>query len=138
MLADFPPGFAALPTVSFVTPNLDDDMHDGSVRAGDRWLRTHLGAYAKWAKMHNSLLIVTFDEDDRRSDNHIPTIIYGDHVRPGRYAERITHYSVLNTLVAMYGLTPFADITTVPPIREIWLPSVSAKANVTPAFDPKF
>jgi len=137
-LADFPSGFAALPTVSFVIPNLDDDMHDGSVAAGDQWLQAHLGGYAQWATTHNSLLIVTFDEDDYSAENRIPTIIYGDHVRPGRYTERITHYSVLNTLVAMYGLTPFAGITAVPPIREIWLPPAGGNANVKTAADSKF
>lgn len=119
-LADFPRSFAALPTVSFVIPNLDNDMHDGTVTAGDRWLEAHLGAYAAWAETHNSLLIVTFDEDDYWSDNRIPTIIYGDHVKPGVYAEHVTHFSVLSTLVAMYGLKPFADISGIPPITEIW------------------
>ena len=61
----------------------------------------HLSAYAEWAKTHNSLLIVTFDEDDNGDQNHIPTIVYGAHVRPGRYAERISHYNVLSTLLAM-------------------------------------
>lgn len=128
-LADFPRGFGALPTVSFVIPNLDNDMHDGSVAAGDRWLRVHLGAYAKWAATHNSLLIVTFDEDDYSADNRIPTIVYGDHVRPGRYTEHITHFSVLSTLVAMYGLTPFADIPGAPPIRDIWQPPADVKTD---------
>jgi len=136
--ADFPSGFAALPTVSFVIPNLADDMHDGTVAAGDRWLQAHLGAYAKWAETHNSLLIVTFDEDDYSADNRIPTIIYGDHVRPGRYGERITHYSVLSTLVAMYGLTPFAHIADVPPIREIWQPSIGVTPDDSKTAASKF
>lgn len=128
-LTDFPTDFATLPTVSFVIPDLDDDMHDGSVAAGDRWVQAHLGTYAEWAKTHNSLLVVTFDEDDYSADNRIPTVIYGDHVRPGRYNEHITHYSVLNTLVAMYGLTPFAGITAIPPIREIWQPPIGVKTD---------
>ena len=128
-LADFPTDFATLPTVSFVIPDLDDDMHDGSVAAGDRWVQAHLGTYAKWAETHNSLLVVTFDEDDYSADNRIPTIIYGDHVRPGRYTEHITHYSVLSTLVAMYELTPFAGITAIPPIREIWQPPIGVKTD---------
>jgi phosphatidylinositol-3-phosphatase len=44
--------------------------------------------YAEWAKAHNSLLIVTFDEDDDYASNHIATIIFGAYVRPGRYDER--------------------------------------------------
>ncbi|MDE2229085.1 MAG: acid phosphatase [Alphaproteobacteria bacterium] len=131
-MSDFPSDFSALPTVSFVIPDLDHDMHDGSVRAGDRWLRAHLGAYAEWTKTHKSLLVITFDEDDDRGDNRIPTIIYGDDVRPGRYAQHITHYSVLSTLLAMYALPPFGHAATTPPIREIWLPAVSAAVATKP------
>jgi hypothetical protein len=79
-LSAFPSDFTQLPTVSFVIPNLDHDMHNGTVRAGDSWLKIHLGDYAKWAKTHNSLLIITFDESDDK--NHIPTIFYGARVRP--------------------------------------------------------
>jgi phosphatidylinositol-3-phosphatase len=119
-MTEFPNDFTRLPAVSFVVPNLDHDMHDGSVREGDTWLRVHLGVYAGWAKTHNSLLIVTFDEDNDDAGNHIPTIFFGAHVRPGRYDERITHYSVIRTLLEMYNLTPIADVATIPPIRAIW------------------
>ena len=57
----FPTDFTTLPTVSIVVPNLNDDMHDGSVSTGDTWAKNHIDAYAQWAKTHNSLLIVTFD-----------------------------------------------------------------------------
>jgi len=120
-LGEFPSDFSLLPTVSFVIPNLDHDMHDRSVRDGDSWLEAHLGAYALWAKTHNSLLIVTFDEDDYSAGNRIPTIFYGARVRPGRYAERISHYNVLSTLLAMYALAPFGEAAAAPPIRAIWV-----------------
>jgi acid phosphatase len=119
-MADFPADFAQLPTVAFVVPDLDNDMHDGSVEQGDGWLKTHLGAYARWAKSHNSLLIVTFDEDDNRAGNRIPTIILGAHVSPGRYTQHIDHYAVLRTILAMYGLSPLAETTAVAPITGIW------------------
>ena len=120
-LDEFPSDFTRLPTVSFVVPNLENDMHDGSVRKGDDWLKAHLGAYAAWAKTNNSALIITFDEDDSSADNHISTIVYGAHVRSGRYAERISHYNVLNTLLAMYALPPLAKAAIAPPIRAIWI-----------------
>jgi hypothetical protein len=119
-LTDFPNDFTRLPTVSFVIPNLSHNMHDRSVRDGDAWLKGHFEKYAEWAKTHNSLLIVTFDEDNERAENHIPTIIYGARVRPGRYVDRISHYSVLSMLLAMYALPPFAEAATAPPIRAIW------------------
>ena len=116
----FPRDFAMLPTVSFVIPDNDDDMHDGSVRDGDTWLLRHLGAYADWCIAHNSLLIVTFDEDDNTADNRIPTIIYGAHVKPGRYREEINHYRLLRTIQAMYGLPPLARSADEPPMTDIW------------------
>lgn len=136
-LAQFPADFAKLPTVSFVIPDLDDDMHDGTVEQGDNWVAMHLAAYATWAKTHNSLLVVTFDEDDDGPQNRIPTIFVGDHVRPGRYAQRIDHYSVLRTILDMYGLPPLAKSADAVPITGIWdfedKPTTATAASLIPA-----
>src|SRR5262249_10469669 len=67
----FPTSFADLPAFSYVVPNLCNDMHDCSVRTGDTWVRTHLDAYAQWAMTHNSVLIVTLDEDTGSAANRI-------------------------------------------------------------------
>src|SRR5690242_1994195 len=96
--------FARLPSVSFVIPNLCHDMHDCSVATGDAWLRANIGPYADWAMRHDGLLILTWDEDDGSQANHITTIFAGQKVRPGRYAEPVTHYSVLATIEAAYTL----------------------------------
>jgi phosphatidylinositol-3-phosphatase len=143
-LSELPNDFTQWPTVAFIIPNLDHDMHGRGWRAwltnhlhhiipsvdqaidnswvhdGDTWLKDHLGAYAEWAKVHNSLLIVTFDEDDDHAGNHIPTLIFGAHVWVGRNAERTTHYNVFSTLLAMYNLSPFATAVTSLPIYSIW------------------
>jgi acid phosphatase len=67
---DFPSDYSTLPTVAFVIPNLENDMHNGhpseSIPKGDRWLRENLDGYYQWAKQNNSLLILTFDEDNDR------------------------------------------------------------------------
>lgn len=114
-------GFAGLPTVSFVIPNLDNDMHDGGVARGDRWLYDHLSGYAQWAKANNSLLILTWDEDDNTARNQIPTVFYGAGVRPGSYDEPISHYNVLSTLEQMYGLGKLGLAARAPAITDIWL-----------------
>ena len=140
--ADFPSDpaqYDTLPTVAFVIPNLKNDMHDGpiieSIPAGDRWLQKNIDPYYQWAKDHNSLLILTFDEnDDKRGyrgltnplvdpqtcagegrdheycvdlQNRIVTIFAGAHIKPGDYPEGkgITHVNLLRTLEAMYGLS---------------------------------
>ena len=117
----FPMGnYANLPTVSFVIPNNDDNMHDGSIAQGDAWLNRQLSGYANWAVANNSLLIVTWDEDDNTSRNQIPTVIYGGHVQPGTYNEQISHYSVLSTLEQMYGLPKTGNAANAPAIVDIW------------------
>lgn len=134
--SDFPADFSRLPTVSFVIPNLISDMHGvdykcpttleyigTQVKQGDVWLRANLGAYYEWAKTHNSLLIVTFDEnendctkryagltDPRLTNpvlrNRIATVFAGACVKAGEYpeGEGITHVNILRTIEAMYGL----------------------------------
>ena len=136
--ADFPSDYSKLPTVAFVIPNLDHDMHNGqpaqSIPAGDAWLSQNLDGYYQWAKTHNSLLIVTFDENDDQAGyygltnplvgrvtyppasrydqllldirNRIVTIFAGAQIKPGSYAEGrgITHVNILRTIEAMYGL----------------------------------
>jgi acid phosphatase len=111
----FPSNFGELPDVSFVVPNLDHDMHDGSINEGDKWLQTHLGGYAQWAAGHDSLLIVTADEDDDGHGNRIPTILAGAHIRPGPSATRTDHYGLLRTLLASFGIAPFGHAIDVPP-----------------------
>ena len=136
-------GFESLPTVAFVIPNLKNDMHDSdtldeadvkkSIRDGDTWLKNKLGDYYAWAKMNNSLLIVTWDENDDRSaevgltdpgvkvdgenkkerrsqkdrQNRVCTIFAGARIKPGEYKEGngITHVNILRTLEAMHGLS---------------------------------
>ncbi len=121
----FPKDFNQLPTVSIVVPNLINDMHNGrpskSIKDGDAWLKANLNDYYQWAKTHNSLLIITFDENSDKTHywgftdpaskkqsvrNRISTIIAGAHIKPGDYAEGkgITHVNILRTIEAMYGL----------------------------------
>ncbi|MEI9931554.1 MAG: alkaline phosphatase family protein [Rhizomicrobium sp.] len=102
----YPKKLKKLPVVSWVIPNLLDDMHDGTIAQGDTWLKNNLAAYVTWATTHNSLLIVTWDEDDGSQSNQIPTIFVGPMVKQGQYSEHITHDNVLATIEAMYGLAP--------------------------------
>jgi acid phosphatase len=109
-----------LPTVAMVVLNLEDDMHDGTVAQGDAALKAQLDPYVQWCRTHDALLIVTWDEDDGRHANRIPTFFYGPMVRAGRYPSRITHYSVLRTLEALYGLAPIGEAARAATIEEIW------------------
>jgi len=102
----FPADYATLPTVSFVVPNLANDMHDGTVAQGDGWLQQHLDGYVRWAKDHNSLLVLTWDEPGDSGGHQIPTIFVGANVKPGSYDQSINHYNLLRALQDAYGLAP--------------------------------
>jgi acid phosphatase len=116
----FPRDYNRLPRLAFVTPDVDHDMHDGTVGQADRWLKAKLSGYARWARTHDSLLVLTWDEDDRSAGNRIPTVFYGAHVRTGRYATRIDHYRVLRTLETAFGLPPIGSAAARRPITTAW------------------
>ncbi|GAA0610255.1 alkaline phosphatase family protein [Streptomyces crystallinus] len=119
--AQFPTDFTTLPTVSYVVPNLCSDMHDCSVSTGDTWLKNNLKAYADWAKTHNSLLVVTFDEDNRLAGNKIATVFYGQSVIPGSTSSTTyNHYNVLRTIEDMYGTTHAGQAANASDITGIW------------------
>lgn len=99
----FPSDFSQLPTVSIVVPDLNNDMHDGTIPQADQWLEQNIGPYAAWALDHNSLLIITWDEDETNSRNRIPTIFYGPMVRTGVVDSTWTLHNLLRTVCDLYG-----------------------------------
>jgi Phosphoesterase family/FG-GAP-like repeat len=117
----FPTDFTKLPTFSFVVPNVINDMHDGSVSTGDTWLQNNVEAYRQWAMTHNSLLIVTFDEDDGSQHNQIATIFDGQMVKAGQYSEHLDHFGVLRTIEDMYGLPHAGASATATTISDIFV-----------------
>ncbi|TQR95495.1 acid phosphatase [Paenibacillus ottowii] len=118
-MTSFPQNFNQLPTVSFVIPNLNHDMHDGTIREADQWLQAHLSSYARWAPQHNSLLVLTWDEDDMSSKNKIPTVIIGARLKNGPYNEKSNHFSMLRMVEQLYGLDLLGKSRTAPPLN-IW------------------
>jgi phosphatidylinositol-3-phosphatase len=121
----FPSDFSKLPTVSILIPNQINNMHDGrtiseQITRGDVWLRNNLNSYVRWAQRHNSLLIITWDEDDGLGNNHIATIFAGPMVKAGSYHEHIDHYDVLRTIGEMYGLSPMGNTANAEPVTNTW------------------
>ena len=110
----------SLPTLTFIIPDLADDMHSGSIATADDWLRKHVGPIVDSSRTHDALLIITWDESDRECDNRIPTIFVGADVKPGKYDERIDHYRVLRTIEDMYGIPHLGNSANVAPITDCW------------------
>jgi hypothetical protein len=119
--SSFPSDFTQLPTVSFVIPDLCNDMHDCTPATGDAWAQSKLEAYVQWAKTHHSLFILTFDENSGTAGNQIVTIFAGQMVKAGHYNERVDHFTLLRTLEGMYGLPYAGQSANASAITDIWV-----------------
>src|SRR5438045_9014461 len=78
----------------------------------------NLNNYIQWAKTHNSLFILTFDEDDGSQGNRIATIFSGPMVAAAQYSNHIDHYNILRTIEDMYGLPHAGNASS--PITNCW------------------
>jgi phosphatidylinositol-3-phosphatase len=65
----------SLPAFSFITPNLIDDMHDGSLQQGDTWLSQNLPSIFNSAEYRAGQVVVfvTWDEGEGGSSNNCAT-----------------------------------------------------------------
>lgn len=96
-----------LPSFSFVTPNLCNDMHDCNVAAGDNWLRSWLPKIIASPNYQagNTVIFVTFDENDGSTGNVVPMVVVSPSTPAGMSsATAFTHYSLLRTTEEMLGL----------------------------------
>ena len=89
-----------------IVPNLENDMHNGTTRAGDEWLRGFvpriLGSPA-WKA--GSVLIITWDEGKPVGDDKVATIVIANTVRAGfKSLIAHTHYSLLHTVEQLLDL----------------------------------
>jgi phospholipase C len=104
-----------LPAFSFITPNLIDDMHDGTVADGNSWMSRNLPTILNSAEYTNgsTVIFITFDEGSdvgsyadgehcatNTSDTscHLPTFVISPSTRAGaRSGTLFNHYSLLAT-----------------------------------------
>jgi hypothetical protein len=102
---------SSAPDFVFVTPNVNDDMHDGSVAAGDAWLKTNLAPVlaSRWFTGGNATVIVTMDENTGDNSGagggHVPMVIISSNAK-GKGPVSITgnHYGTLRSIEGAYGL----------------------------------
>lgn len=95
------------PNFIWISPNLCNDMHDCSIAVGDKWLSDNVPAIltSPAFTQQNSILLITWDEDDSNSDNHIPLIFVSPKVKIGVVAnQNYSHYSLLRTVENAWGL----------------------------------
>jgi len=116
---------SALPAFSFITPNLIDDMHDGTIAQGDAWLASHLPAIlnSKQYQAGTTAVFITWDEGSggypiEDCDNtgttdascRVPTIVISPTTPAGATSGTFfDHYSLLGTTEQLLGLPRLAS-----------------------------
>ena len=109
-----------LPRLAFVVPNNDDNMHDVTAAQGDAWLSNNVPTMLA-AVGAKGMVVLTWDEDNNKSGNHILTVFVGTPVTRGYpSAQHINHYTVLRTICEVLGITPFAAAASEQSITDAW------------------
>ncbi|KAI9732622.1 MAG: hypothetical protein M1834_003958 [Cirrosporium novae-zelandiae] len=99
-----------LPQWSFMTPNMTNDGHDTTITYASKWERAFLDRLLNNTYfMNNTLLLLTFDEDETYSrHNRIFSVLLGgavpDHLKGTTDDTFYNHYSSLSTVEANWGL----------------------------------
>jgi hypothetical protein len=97
----------ALPSYTFVTPNMCDIEHDCSISTGDRWLAAMVPRIisGKNYQAGDTLLEIVYDENEPCCPGGIYAVIVAPSVPPGTTsAAPFTHYSLLRTNESVLGL----------------------------------
>lgn len=94
-----------LPNVGEVTPDLNNDAHDGTLASADAWLKgwlTRIYASPDWLARRLAV-IVTADEDRRNEGNRVFTTV----IHPSQHGHLVTtpltHYSLTTLLTQVAG-----------------------------------
>lgn len=109
-----------LPEFSMIIPNLDHDAHDGSLQEADNWLKQYIEPLLQDPNFQkDGILIVTFDEAEKKDKNHggghITTVVIGPLAKEGfRDDTFYQHQSLLATLDDVLGLPRLKVVENAP------------------------
>lgn len=95
------------PDFVWISPNLCHDTHYCPVNTGDKWLSKQIPLILTSPAFQNgnSLLIITWDEAERKGKNHVAAIFVGNDVKIGFVSKTYyNHYSLLHTIEASWNM----------------------------------
>ena len=115
-----------LPAFSFITPNLIDDMHNGTVADGDNWLSANLPTILNSPEYTSgsTAVFITWDEGEGGTSNkcatnttdvgcHVATLLISPSTPAGKKSGTLfNHYSLLGTAEQLLGLPKLAKAAT--------------------------
>ncbi len=121
-----------VPDYAFITPNLANDMHDGSVAQGDAWLATEVPKILASDRYKNGgALFVLWDEGSSQGDDP-PFIVMSPNAKPGYVSQADYDTSAfLKTVQAMLGVEALpcaAQPAAVPVMSDLFTVSLGQTA----------
>ena len=116
----------ALPAFSFITPNIIDDMHNGTIADGDSWLARHLPAIlnSREYRSGTTAVFITWDEgsggypvencaiNTTDASCRVATIVVSPSTPAGaRSGTLFNHYSLLGTAEQLLGVPRLGHVS---------------------------
>jgi hypothetical protein len=107
-----------LPAFSFITPNVIDDMHDGTIEDGNLWLESDLPIILNSHEYQSgkTVVFITWDEGENGTSTecatnetdigcHVATLVISPSTAPGTQSSTLfNHYSLLGSTEQLLGL----------------------------------
>lgn len=131
-----------IPRYAFITPDLDNDMHDGTIRDGDNWLKREIPKImATDAYQNGGAIFLLWDEGGGYpADDDPPFILISPMAKPG-FVSQVDYdtSAYLKTVQTMLGIAPLpcvAERDTVPVMTDLFAMPIEAEVpveNVVPA-----
>jgi hypothetical protein len=126
---------ATTPAFGWITPNMCHDMHNCSISTGDAWLKTTVPQILNSPAFttQNSLLVITWDENDYSQGNIVPTLLLGKSVAPGtKLGTAYSHYSLLHTIETAWGLAPLTGNDANAPVMSAFFSAPTTTSTTQP------
>jgi len=119
---------SSLPAFTFITPDLDDDMHDGTVAEGDAWLSRTMPEIVSsdLYRSGTTVVMITWDEGEGGTSNacalnttdvgcRVTTLVVSPSTPPSTVSQQLfNHYSLLRTTEQILGLPLLGQAATAP------------------------
>lgn len=117
----------ALPQFSFISANVNDDAHNGTLAAADSWLQSNIAPLVANPTFQSSgLLIITFDEgeitDLDHGGGHVATVVISSKSKMKYQSQtEYQHQSILRLVLTASGVDTFPGLAaTAPDMKEFF------------------
>jgi acid phosphatase len=107
-----------LPNVGMIIPNRCNDAHDCSLATADNWFKGQMNTIMSgpdW-KLGNLLVVLTADEDDKKSNNTVLTVLLNPNISSAVADAALSHYSLSQLLSSVSGNAGLRDAKSASPI----------------------